>query len=211
MNMKKNLVFPLVVMVVFAVSRLPGCLPNNFSAAYALMFCAGAYVSGGRAWWLPLSVMVVTDLLLNFHYQASLGISTFDGSSLKYLAINYVGYAGLIWLGRRFRKHHDFLSLLGGGTTGAILFYLITNTAAWIFNPFHNPEYTNDLSGWFIALTKGTAGYPQTWVFFRNTLISGGLFTALLAGAIRLGEVFEESERKEAEPAEVGGLGVAEI
>ena len=36
--------------------------------------------------------------------------------------------------------------------------YLLTNTASWLFNPFANPEYTKDLAGWLIALTKGTAG-----------------------------------------------------
>jgi hypothetical protein len=81
---------------------------------------------------------------------------------LKHLAINYGAYAVLIWLGRRFRARDNFMSLLGGGILGAILFYVITNTAAWLCNPFHNPEYTRNLAGWVITLTKGTAGYPQT-------------------------------------------------
>ncbi len=42
------------------------------------------------------------------------------------------------------------------------------------------------MAGWLIALTKGTGGYPTTWEFFRNTLLSGGLFTALFAGAAKL-------------------------
>ena len=66
------------------------------------------------------------------------------------------------------------------------MFYLITNTASWLFNPFHNPEYTKTIAGWIIALTKGTGGYPPTWEFFRNTLLSGGLFTALFAAAAKL-------------------------
>ena len=60
----------------------------------------------------------------------------------------------------RSRAQSSLAGLLGGGLLGAILFYLITNTAAWLFNPFHNPEYARNLAGWFIALTKGTAGYP---------------------------------------------------
>jgi hypothetical protein len=66
---------------------------------------------------------------------------------------------------------------------GAILFYLITNTASWLFNPFHNIEYTKTLAGWLVAMTKGTGGYPTTLEFFRHTLLSGGLFTALFAAA----------------------------
>jgi len=189
-------------MVVFALSRLPGCLPDNFSAAYAVMFCAGVYFPGRLAWWLPLVTMLVTDLGLNLYYQMNLGIPAFDLGLLKYLGINYGAYAVLIWLGRRFRARDNFMSLLGGGILGAILFYVITNTAAWLFNPFHNPEYTRNLAGWVIALTKGTAGYPPTWEFFRNTLLGGGLFTGLFAGAMKLGAALEKPEVAEPEPEE---------
>ena len=85
--MKRHLVLPLALMVVFALSRLPGCLPDNFSAAYALMFCAGVYFPGRLAWWLPLAVMLVTDLSLNLYYQLNLGIPAFNLGMLKYLAI----------------------------------------------------------------------------------------------------------------------------
>jgi len=115
---------------VFAISRLPGCLPDNFSAAYALMFYAGVYFPRRLAWWLPLAVMLVTDLGLDLYYQLELGIPAFDLGLLKYLGINYGAYAVLIWLGRWFRSQYNFISLLSGGTLGAILFYVITNTAA---------------------------------------------------------------------------------
>ena len=75
-----------------------------------------------------------------------------------------------------------FIRLLGGGILGALLFYLITNTASWLFNPFGNPEYTKNFTGWLIALTRGTTGWPQTWEFFRNTIISGGLGIGAAAG-----------------------------
>jgi hypothetical protein len=109
----------------------------------------------------------------------------------------------LIWLGKRFNPKTSFIGLLGGGILGALLFYLITNTASWFLNPFGNPEYTKDLMGWFTALTKGTAGWPQTWEFFRNTLMSGGLFTGLFVGAMKINEASESAKEKEVEaPAE---------
>jgi hypothetical protein len=89
---------------------------------------------------------------------------------------------------------------LGGGLLGAILFYLLSNTAAWFFNPFGNPEYTKSFAGWITALTKGTAGYPQTWEFFRNTLLSGGLFTGLFTGAMKLSQAAEPKEAPESTP-----------
>ena len=169
----------------FAASRIPGVLPFNFSAAYAFAFCAGVYFPKKNSWWLPLLVLLATDIALNLYYSAH-GVEVWDAANLANLAFNYAAYAVLIFLGRRFKPQSSFAALLGGGLLGAILFYLITNTASWFFNPFHNPEYAKSFAGWLLALTKGVGGYPSTWEFFRNTLLSGGLFTALFVAAAKL-------------------------
>ena len=197
-SVKGKTLWPLALMVVFALSRVPGMLPQNFSAAYALLFCGGVYFSGRLAWWLPLATLFLTDVALNLYYL-HLGWHVFDVPTVKYQLINYVAYLALIWLGRRYKPQSNFLSLLGGGVLGAMLFYLITNTASWLFNPFGNPEYTRSLWGWLTALTKGTAGWPQTWEFFRNTLLSGGIFTGLFVGAMKMVEASESAREKESE------------
>ncbi len=184
-------------MVVAAVSRWPGLFPPNFSAFYALMFCAGAFFPKDIKWWLPMTTLVATDLVLNLYYYFALGINSFQVTQL----VNYACFAGLIWFGTKFNPRSSFLWLLTGGIIGAILFYLITNTASWLFNPFHNPEYTKDLAGWIIALTQGTAGHPPTLEFFRNTLLSGGLFTGIFAGAMKLDAAAESAKEKESEEA----------
>ncbi|HTL57312.1 MAG TPA: DUF6580 family putative transport protein [Candidatus Limnocylindrales bacterium] len=195
--MKGKLVMPLALMLVFALSRIPGMLPQNFSAAYALAFCAGVYFAGRLAWWLPLSTLLLTDIALNCYYRFYLGWQVFDLPVLKYQVFNYIAYVVLIWLGRRYKPNSSFIGLLGGGILGALLFYLITNTASWLFNPFGNPEYTKTFLGWLTALTKGTAGWPETWQFFRNTLLSGGIFTGLFVGAMKLTAASESKQEKE--------------
>ncbi len=166
-------------------------MPLNFSAAYALAFCAGVYFGGRAAWILPLGTLFLSDLALNLHY----------GEPFRFFQLfTYLSYAVLIGLGRFFGPKASPLNLLGGSLAGAVLFYLITNTAAWFFNPFHHPEYTKTLTGWIIALTKGTANWPDTWMFFRNTLMSSGLFTGLFVGAMKLAEAPEETEEEATEP-----------
>jgi Family of unknown function (DUF6580) len=189
---------PVLLMAAFAATRWPGLLPQNFSAAYALVFCAGVYLPRRLAWWLPLATMALTDLLLNLYYYVYLRIDAFKATQL----INYAIYALVIWLGTRFKPKASFIRLLSGGLLGAILFYLISNTAAWFFNPFGNPEYTKTFIGWLTALTRGTAGYAQTWEFFLNTLFSGGLFTGLFVGAMKLTATSESAREKEAPEAE---------
>ncbi|MBI2948687.1 MAG: hypothetical protein HYY23_13680 [Verrucomicrobia bacterium] len=187
-------------MVVLALTRWPGLMPPNFSAVYGLAFCAGIYLPGPMAWWLPLTTLVISDLILNAYYYFWLGIDSFQ----SYQFVNYGVYFAIIGFGRHFSPRSSWFKLVGGGVLGAILFYFVTNTAAWFFNPFNHPEYTKDLTGWIIALTRGTAGWPETWELFRNTLFSGGLFTGLFAGAMKLSEAGEtseeESETEEAAP-----------
>src|SRR5262252_3772155 len=95
-RMKGKLLLPLALMLVFALTRMPGMLPQNFSAAYALVFCAGVYFSGRMAWWLPLVTMLVTDLGLNLYYWLALGYDVWAPMKLAYLAFNYVSYVLLI-------------------------------------------------------------------------------------------------------------------
>ena len=81
---------------------------------------------------------------------------------------------------------------------GALLFYFITNTASWIFDP----GYPKTLQGLLQALTTGLPGLPPTWMFLKNTLISGGLFTGLFTGVMKMSEAAEEAEETEEENAE---------
>ena len=184
--MKKTFL-PAIFVSVFALSRMPGLMPQNFSVAYAFMFCAGVFFPRRLVWWLPLATMLATDIGLNLYYQNEYpGENVWSVANLANLSFNYLAYLVLIFLGRRFQPNDSVLKLASGGVLGAILFYLITNTASWFFNPFHNAEYTKNFAGWLLALTKGVAGYPSTLEFFRNTLLSGGIFTALFAAAEKM-------------------------
>jgi Family of unknown function (DUF6580) len=200
---KFNKLLPILFVVVFALSRIPGLLPLNFSAAYAFAFCAGVYFHGAMAWWLPLGVMAVTDVALNvfFYHTSPFGF---------YLLLNYAIYAAIIGLGKLFGRRASFLKLLLGGLLGAMIFYLVTNTLTWWQDPF----YAKTVAGWIQALTVGHPDiHPTTWEFFRNTLLSTGIFTSLFVGAEKMtsespadktaGARDEESE-SEAEPEEAG-------
>ncbi len=180
----------MLLMIAFSVTRWPGLLPENFSAAYAIAFCAGVYFSGRLAWWLPLSTLLVTDTLMNVFYYQVAPLSS-------YMLVNYAAYAAIIGIGRQFPARASWLKLAGGSLLGAILFYLVTNTAAWL----QNPGYAKTFAGWIQSLTTGIPGYPPTWMFFWKTLLSTGLFTSLFAAAMNLGLKAEEQEQEGDEEA----------
>jgi hypothetical protein len=193
---KSKVLWPLALILIFALSRWPGAMPQNFSVTYALCFCAGLCLPRRLAWTVPLIVVVVTDLLLTFlYYQPK------DYTLLAFArdqSGNYVAYALLIWLGCALGgKKRSFAVLWGGGILGAILFYLISNTGAWL-----GPGYAKTWADWIRALTTGQPGYPPTWEFFRGTLLSGGIFSGLFVGAMKLSEAKDEApvEEEEEEP-----------
>lgn len=188
-------------MAVFALTRWPGLLPANFSAAYALAFCGGIYFIGPMAWWLPLVTLFITGTLLNWLYY---DFPLIDG----YVLLSYLAFGVLVGLGRLFRRYKSPITLIGGGLLGAILFYLITNTISWIFEP--TQPYPKTPSGWLKALTIGTAGWPETWTFFRNTLLSSGLFTGLFVGAMKMSECVEKAEEPQVEEEPEGAPGEPE-
>lgn len=183
-----RLLFPILMMALFAATRWPGVMPPDFSAAYAIAFCAGVYFRRAWSWSLPLGTLLLSDVIINvlFYHTDALN---------PYMAVNYLAYLALLRLGRAFPARASWPALTAGGVLGAALFYLITNSFSW----WENPAYPKTLAGWIQALTVGTPGWPATWEFFRNTLSSGGLFAGLFAGAVKLSEESAE-EREETEP-----------
>jgi hypothetical protein len=86
------------------------------------------------------------------------------------------------------------LFLFGSTLTGSCLFYLITNTTAWI----SMADYAKTLPGWWQALTIGEPGFPPTLLFFRNTVVSDLSFTALF---VITQAIFNKSRSRIAEGA----------
>ena len=173
-------------MGLFAVTRWPGMLPGNFSPAYGLAFCAGVYLPSPWKWIAPMVTLALTDALLNVHYgEPVLNL---------YSIIVLTTFGAIVWLGTRFSTRSSWLKLVTGGMLGAVIFYLVTNTLSWIYDS----AYPKTLQGWLQALTTGRPGMPSTWEFFRNTLLSGGLFTGLFAGAMKWADATAEKETQEA-------------
>lgn len=177
------------LMLVFAVTRWPGILPQewgSFSAAYAICFCAGVYFSKALVWWSPLLTLFLSDVALNIFYYHEPPVTV-------YMLPNYGMYTALVWLGRQHSRKSSWWRLVFAGTGGAFLFFVVTNTIAWL----QNDRYPKTFAGWLAAMTTGIPGWPPPWMFLRNSLLSGGLFTGLFAAAMKLTASSESELDKE--------------
>lgn len=179
-------------MLIFAVSRWPGMLPQNFSAAHALLFCAAFWLPGWMGWVLPLATIIVTDILLNvFAYD----VTVLDPR----LVTNWMILALFVILAKWLARRRSYGRVFLGTLFGALLFYLVSNSVSWMVNP----AYAKTIAGWVQALTVGLPGFPPTWVFGLKTLLGTGLFTGLFAGAMKLSEAMDATEPEpEAEDTE---------
>ena len=181
--MERKSWLPLVLMLVFAASRWPGMLPQNFSAAHALLFCAAFWLPGWMGWVLPLATIIVTDVLLNlFHYN--------EPALASELISNWMILGLFVVLAKWLAKRRSYGRVFLGTLLGALLFYLVSNTVSWMVNP----AYAKPIAGWVPALTVGLPGFPPTWVFGLKSLLGTGLYTGLFAGAMKWSEALDATE-----------------
>jgi hypothetical protein len=149
---------------------------SNFSPVMALAFCAGAY---SRNLWLrlaPFLALVLSDLYID-HYYAS--VYHYEWS-LAGAALRILCFAAALGLGAAISGRRNWVNLFGGALAGSVLFYLVTNTAAWS----NDLGYAHTLAGWWQAVTVGHPQYYPTIFFFRNSLVSDLAFTACFALAM---------------------------
>lgn len=183
----------LVVVVYRIVSGFTGSADyswlHNFAPVAAVALCGAVYLPRRVAIALPLAMLFVSDLVLNvFHYhQPLLTVEILP----RYLALALIAGLGFALRGRA-----RLGSLLAASFLGSLIFYGLTNTGSWIYEP----GYAKTFAGWVQALTSGLPGYPPTWSFYRNTLLSDLLFTALFVGCMHW------QARKEEHPAPANGL-----
>jgi hypothetical protein len=165
----------------------------NFSPLASLLLCGAAYWPRPYALLLGAGPVVVADLLLNLHYHAPL-IDTGIFS-------RYFSFGLILFLGFQVKKqrYHKMLFLFLSAFASSFLFYLITNTGAWVTMP----DYPKTPAGWWQALTVGLPAFPSTISFFRNTVFSDLFFTVLfvVAQAIKLDT--SRARVTEAAPSEV--------
>jgi uncharacterized protein DUF6580 len=151
---------------------------SNFAPMAAIALCSAAYLPARYRFTVPMIALVVSDIVLNLHYHFSL-ISPFVLS-------HYLGFALIGWFGFLLRDRAGFKTLLPASLVSSLIFYCLTNTVSWIFDP----GYPKTLAGFVQAQTVGLpvyGGTTPTWMFLRNTAISDLFFTLIFVACMNFG------------------------
>ena len=139
----------------------------NFSPWMALAFAGTLMFPRVLPWWSVLAAMVVADVVVQGGVLAA-----YPGT----MAAVYACFGLAAFAGARLRGRVGGLGVVTGALVCSLAFYLVTNTLSWAAMP----EYAKSLTGWWQALTIGLPGFPPTWTFLRNSLISDAGFSLLL-------------------------------
>ncbi len=142
---------------------------SNTSPLMAIAF-GGAMLLGRKAWFLPLLLLVLSDLVLGW-----IGGTGWGG----YTVMSAFVYLGVGWAARQFTgSQHPRIVLLAGTLASGVAFYLIANTFSWALAP----DYAKTLAGWWQSQTTGLPQYsPPAWFFLRQSLLADTVW-CLVAG-----------------------------
>ena len=153
-----------LLLVAWRVLAVMEVLPNL--QAFGALFFLGAACFGTRWLWVPAIAWFAS-------YPITSAMQGYGWSSQLLLVL--VGFAAMIGIGLLFRKRSAW-EMFGGSLLAATAFYLLTNLGSWAFDP----RYSKTLEGLVAALWTGLPGDAvPTWAFFRNSLVSTGLFSAI--------------------------------
>lgn len=131
--------------------------PPNFTPLVAAALFSGAICRDWRlALALPLGAMLLADLWLGLHAT---------------LAFVYLGLALAVVVGRGLALRRQPLLLLGAGSLGAVLFFLVSNFGVWLTQALY-PHTAAGLAACYLAALP----------FFANTLLATLLWGAALFG-----------------------------
>jgi hypothetical protein len=141
---------------------------GNTAPLMAIAF-GGALLLGARFWWVPVILLVVSDLLLGF-WHGSGGVG-------GYTLFSIVFYLAVAWTAGKIGRSETMWPLLWCGTLlCSVLFYGFANTYSWMLWP----GYEKSLAGWWQSQTIGVPGVnPPAWMFLRNALIADSIWCVI--------------------------------
>lgn len=170
-SVKRKLLYLAIGLVVLGVvMRLVPHIPNIAPVGAVALF-GGAVLPRRYAWWLPLAIMVSSDILLGFY----------DGILFNWAAFLVVGFVGMA-----LARFNTTQRLTFGVLGGALLFYLVSNFGVWLQGGLYAHTWAGLVECYVAALP-----------FLRNTLVGDFVYSGLLFGLYALAQYKWQSRQAE--------------
>ena len=142
----------MIVIIGIAMRLVPH--PANVAPVAAIALFAGTYLNKKWALWVPLAIMIISDMVLGLH-----DVVPFTWGSFLLVAL----------LGTWLKQHKNVRNIGFASVTASVAFFLITNFGVWLF--------------WYPATLRGLAQcYTLALPFYRNTFIGDILYVVVFFG-----------------------------
>jgi len=165
---KRFWILTIIVMVVAALRVILIEIPNAAPIAAIALFGGAYFTNKKMAFIIPALALLFSDIILEITFQA--GMQPYPGF-YGMMAVVYASFLLIVLIGFYLRKRIKPGPIVISALAASVLFFLITNFAVWVMGGTYPMTFT----GLIICYE---AGIP----FFKNTLISNLLFTAVLFG-----------------------------
>lgn len=164
---KSGLIFIISLILAGALFRFIPHWPN-FTPIAAMALFGGAYLGRKHlAFLVPFAAMFLSDLVLGLH---------------KDMWAVYLAFGVTVFLGIMIRNNVRVISIIGASVLSSVLFFLLTNFAAWLGNAMY-PQTSAGLIEAYIAglafFNNGSLGIS----FFVNDIAGALFYNALFFGA----------------------------
>ncbi len=157
-----NLVLVIALIAVAAFSRFLFAGMPNFSPVMAMALFGGAMLNKKLAYVIPVAAMLLTDIYFGFHNT---------------MFAVYGSFLLTVLIGQKFVSNPNIKNVAASSVVSALLFFVVTNFAVWAMSGM----YTLDFSGL-------VACYVAAIPFFKSTLASSMLFSAIIFGTYAISE-----------------------
>ena len=165
-----------IVLSVILVAALLRLIPHwpNFTPIAAMALFAGTHFDRKQyAFAIPIAAMFISDLVIGLHAN---------------MPAVYLSFAVTVLIGMAIRKKVSVLNVILASLSSSVIFFLVTNFAAWLASPFY-PQTALGLAESYLA---GLAFFNDSSMglsFFLNDVLGTLFFSAVFYGAFYLAQM----------------------
>lgn len=142
----------------------------NFTPIAAMALFGGAYFGRNYlAFLVPLAAMFVSDMILGFHTSM--------------IAV-YAAFAATVVIGMTLSRKPRVLNIALASVGSTLLFFLLTNFAAWLGSPFYPQSFVGLMESYAAGLVFLNDGNGIS--FFMNSLLGDLCYNTVLFGSFYL-------------------------
>lgn len=143
----------------------------NFAPVGAIALFGGAVLSARIAWWLPLAIMIVSDLFLGFH-----------GTIL----FTWGGFLLVALFGMSLKDQKNWWRVPIGAIGAAVIFFIVSNFGVWVEGKLYPHTWQGLVDCYVMALP-----------FFKTSLFADFAYSIALFSAYALAVRPSKAERSE--------------